>query len=553
MLGLFAFPFLAQEEDGDGVNAQVFTVVTPDIEASNGVVHVIDTVLVPPSIDVAALLEGGGDESETTEQEEAEDEAPVEEGAEGDLPSIAQIVADSPDHTILLAAVEEARLLQALNGDGELTLLAPNDAAFESLLETLDVSAEELLANVDLLTAVLSYHVIPQQTLMVADLAELNTYETLLGDTIELGFGAAAVEAGRQVAGGASAAEMTEVAAEATAETTPAAEMTEAAEATAETTPAAEMTEEAAAAEATAEMTPAAEMTEEAAEPGTIVEVAAGVEDFSTLVTAIEEAGLVEALSAEGPFTVFAPTDDAFAATLEELGISAEDLLADTEMLANILTYHVVDGSFTAADVTELDGEAVDTLNGDSVEITIDDDSNVMVNGAMVVEADVMASNGIVHVIDTVLLPPEAPEAEATPEATAEPEAAAEDDDDMAAASDDQVVTLVNLIGDPAQGEEIFNMTYETNLGPWACSQCHMVESDSVGGIGPVLYGLRDITDTRNPDVAPERYIYNSILNSNGYIVEGYNENIMPQNWGEILSDDELYHLTAYIMTLGEE
>jgi len=195
----------------------------------------------------------------------------------------------------------------------------------------------------------------------------------------------------------------------------------------------------------------------------------------------------------------------------------------------------------------------VDTLNGDSVEITIDDDGNVMVNDAMVVEADVTASNGIIHVIDTVLLPPEAPAAEATPEATEEPEAAAEDEEDTAAASDDQVVTLVNLIGDPAQGEEIFNMTYETNLGPWACSQCHMVESDSVGGIGPVLYGLRDITDTRNPDVAPERYIYNSIVNTNDYIVEGYNENIMPQNWGEILTDDELYHLTAYIMTLGDE
>jgi mono/diheme cytochrome c family protein len=149
--------------------------------------------------------------------------------------------------------------------------------------------------------------------------------------------------------------------------------------------------------------------------------------------------------------------------------------------------------------------------------------------------------------------PPTVTPTEIPPTATvAAPTAAPTEEAAAAAGSDDQIVQLVSLIGDPATGEQIFQQTYETNLGPWACSQCHSVAPDGVAGIGPAFWGLANRTDERNPDVAPGRYIYNSIVNSNEYIVEGYNEGIMPQNWGEILSDDELYHLVAYIMTLQD-
>jgi len=156
--------------------------------------------------------------------------------------------------------------------------------------------------------------------------------------------------------------------------------------------------DEPAAAEEPAEEPAAAE------EPGTIVDVAASTDGFSTLVAAVQAAGLVETLSGEGPFTVFAPTDDAFAAALESLGLTAEELLADTETLTSILTYHVVAGEVPSSDVVTLDGQSVATVNGAEVAITVDGET-VMVNDATVTAVDVEASNGVIHVIDTVLLP----------------------------------------------------------------------------------------------------------------------------------------------------
>ncbi len=153
------------------------------------------------------------------------------------------------------------------------------------------------------------------------------------------------------------------------------------------------------------ETTEAAEGGEMADEPGTIVDVAVEAGDFTTLVAAVEAAGLVETLSGEGPFTVFAPTDEAFAAALEELGLTAEELLADTETLTAILTYHVVAAELPAAAVIEGGSTEVETVNGAMLPVTVDGES-VMVGEANVVATDVMASNGIIHVIDAVLLPP---------------------------------------------------------------------------------------------------------------------------------------------------
>ena len=144
--------------------------------------------------------------------------------------------------------------------------------------------------------------------------------------------------------------------------------------------------------------------------PATVVDIAAGSENHTTLVAAVTEAGLVETLSGEGPFTVFAPTDEAFAAALEALGLTAEELLA-SEDLSGILTYHVVAGNLMAADVIAAVEEAggtaeVETVNGAPITVEVVD-GMVMINGtATVTTADLAAGNGVVHVIDTVLLPP---------------------------------------------------------------------------------------------------------------------------------------------------
>lgn len=136
-------------------------------------------------------------------------------------------------------------------------------------------------------------------------------------------------------------------------------------------------------------------------EPIPAVATAAG--DFTTLLAAAEAAGLVDTLTNDGPFTVFAPTDDAFAAALEELGISAEDLLADTETLTNILLYHVVPVAPESKVVVTLD--SVTTVQGGDVTISVTDEGVVLNDSVTVVAADIPAANGIIHVIDGVLLP----------------------------------------------------------------------------------------------------------------------------------------------------
>lgn len=141
------------------------------------------------------------------------------------------------------------------------------------------------------------------------------------------------------------------------------------------------------------------------AEAGTIVDVAVENGSFTTLVAAVQAAGLDTTLSGDGPFTVFAPTDDAFAAALVDLGLTAEELLADTATLESILTYHVIAGEVPSSEVVTLDGQSVATVNGADVMISVDGDT-VMVNDATVTAVDVEASNGVIHVIDSVLLPP---------------------------------------------------------------------------------------------------------------------------------------------------
>jgi uncharacterized surface protein with fasciclin (FAS1) repeats len=131
-----------------------------------------------------------------------------------------------------------------------------------------------------------------------------------------------------------------------------------------------------------------------------IVDVAVQAGSFNTLAAALEAAGLVEVLKGEGPFTVFAPTDEAFAKLPEG---TVEALLGDIETLTAILTYHVVPGKVMAEDVVNL-SEAT-TVNGANIAIEVVD-GQVKINDATVTAADVAASNGVIHVIDTVILPP---------------------------------------------------------------------------------------------------------------------------------------------------
>ena len=132
-----------------------------------------------------------------------------------------------------------------------------------------------------------------------------------------------------------------------------------------------------------------------------IVDVAVENGSFNTLVAAVQAAGLVETLKSEGPFTVFAPTDEAFAKLPEG---TVEMLLKpeNKDQLVAVLTYHVVSGKVLAADVVTLDSAA--TVQGQNVSIAVSN-GNVMIDDATVVAADVEASNGVIHVIDTVLLP----------------------------------------------------------------------------------------------------------------------------------------------------
>lgn len=134
---------------------------------------------------------------------------------------------------------------------------------------------------------------------------------------------------------------------------------------------------------------------------GTIIETAKAAGSFKTLLAAVEAAGLVEALSGKGPLTVFAPTDEAFAALPEG---TVEALLKDKAKLASILTYHVVDGAVTAKMVTGL--KEAKTLNGQSVTVNVKDDE-VKIDNAKVVTPDIMCSNGVIHVIDAVMIPKE--------------------------------------------------------------------------------------------------------------------------------------------------
>jgi uncharacterized surface protein with fasciclin (FAS1) repeats len=139
--------------------------------------------------------------------------------------------------------------------------------------------------------------------------------------------------------------------------------------------------------------------------PMNIVQIASTSGNFNTLVAAVKAAGLAETLQGDGPFTVFAPTDAAFAKLPPG---TVDALLADHEKLASILTYHVVPGKVMASDIVKSNGANPTTVNGQALDVVVRD-GKVYVNDARVVTTDIVASNGVIHVIDAVLIPSAAP------------------------------------------------------------------------------------------------------------------------------------------------
>ena len=256
----------------------------------------------------------------------------------------------------LVAAVKAAGLVDTLKGDGPFTVLAPTDDAFKKLPAG---TVETLLKpeNLKKLQAILTYHVVPG-SVMASDVVKLSTAKTVMGENVSI-----KVENGSVWINGAKVIK-TDIKCK----------------------------------NGVIHVIDSVILPPEKAD---IVDTAVSAGKFSTLVAAVKAAGLVETLKGEGPFTVFAPTDEAFAkipaATIKEL-LKPEN----KAKLASILTYHVVSGKVTAADVVKL--KSAKTVNGQTATIKVAD-GKVMIDGATVIKTDIECKNGVVHVIDSVIMP----------------------------------------------------------------------------------------------------------------------------------------------------
>lgn len=329
-------------------------------------------------------------------------DAPAAE-AVGNLVDVA--VADG-NFTVLAKLVTAAGLGETLSGPGPFTLFAPTDAAFEAAAAELGVPLDDLvntvLADPALLTDMLLYHVV-DGNVSAADVVALNGKDvtTLSGETWTVMVNGDAVSIqdgfGRMV--------------NVTAVDVPASNgVIHVLDNVLEGALPASDTEDQAVEPAASDASPYADSYDGAADK-TIVEDLVAAGSFTTLVELVTAAGLAETLSGAGPFTVFAPTDAAFEAVAADLGVNLDDLLntliADPALLKDVLLYHVVSGNVPAADVVGLNGKDVETLSGESWTVVVDGDTVTIKDGygriANVVDVDVAASNGVIHVVDKVL------------------------------------------------------------------------------------------------------------------------------------------------------
>ncbi len=313
--------------------------------------------------------------------------------------SVLDLAIEAGQFSTLIAAIDAAGLAETLEGEGPFTVLAPTDAAFEAAFEALGITAADLLADTETLTAILTYHVLPQaaDSQLVATL-DGSSVPTVNGQSVDIN-----VVDGQIMINEATVVSADLIADNGIVHVLDAVLLPPDIAEALGVAMAEDMEEE------TTTTTEATTTTTEAMQP-TIAEIVAELAagnpaEFTVLLAALETAGLVDALNGEGPFTVFAPTDAAFGALLEELGVTAEELLANPD-LANILLYHVVSGEISAADVIEIAPADVPTLyEENTISIAVVDGSVIINEVATVVTPDVMASNGVVHVIDAVLVP----------------------------------------------------------------------------------------------------------------------------------------------------
>jgi uncharacterized surface protein with fasciclin (FAS1) repeats len=281
----------------------------------------------------------------------------------GDEHDIVDVLSDYPEYSLLVEAVQAAGLVDTLKGRGPFTVFAPTNTAFVNLLGELETTKDALFADKPLLTAVLTYHVLAARV-PAADIPfgrAITTVETGIFKIDNVGGPVITDERNR-----------------------------------------------------TANIT----VTNLYASNGVIhgidkvilpgdkdiVATAQSVPDFSVLVEAVIAANLVTTLQGAGPFTVFAPTNAAFTAALSELGVSKDDLFANTELLTQILTYHVVPARVLKAEVPL--NTNITTVEGTAFQVNsslqIVDVANRLPN---IVTTDVLTSNGVIHVIDRVILP----------------------------------------------------------------------------------------------------------------------------------------------------
>jgi transforming growth factor-beta-induced protein len=270
--------------------------------------------------------------------------------------NIVEVASDAGNFSILIEAAQKAGLASFLSTEDDLTVFAPTDEAFEALLGDLGLSSLDDIPVADL-TSILTYHVIGAKVLSsglsTGYVPTLSNYDSnSISMYIETGSGVminnsvsvttADIEASNGVI----------------------------------------------------------HVVDKVILPPTVVNIALANDNFTTLVQAVVKAGLVDALSSEGPFTVFAPTNDAFEALFTQLGIEGIDDLT-AEQLTPILMYHVVPGNVLSSELTS--GE-VGTLSENN-NLTVDLSSGVKINESSVVAADIQGTNGVVHVIDQVLIP----------------------------------------------------------------------------------------------------------------------------------------------------
>jgi transforming growth factor-beta-induced protein len=306
-------------------------VIFPNLAARNGVVHLVDRVILPQT------------------------------------KNIVELAVANPEFSILVEAVLAAGLAETLSSPGPFTVFAPTNAAFAKLLGELGVSKEALLANKPLLTSVLTYHVLGARVL-AGNIKDNSTPSTVQGQAIRLD-----TEGGKVVITDAAGRKSNVVATDVQASNG------------------------------------VIHVIDTVILPQSknIVEIAVGLPDFSILVEAVLAADLAGVLSGAGPFTVFAPTNTAFANLLGELGVSKEALLANKALLTTVLTYHVLPARVLANDIQ--DNSTVHTVQGQAFRLDTDGGKVVITDAAgrksNVVATDVQASNGVIHVIDKVILP----------------------------------------------------------------------------------------------------------------------------------------------------